>query len=63
MIRETEAVTGKQMPLILFLLGGYRKDDHNPVLSLHTAVLVACLNILCGCEIDYIPEVTVRKTS
>jgi len=62
MIRETEAVTGKQIPLILFLLGGYRKDDYISVLSLHTADLVTCLNILCGREIDYIPEVTERKT-
>ena len=63
MIRETEAVTGRQIPLILFLLGGYRKDDYNSVLSLHTADLVTCLNILCGCEIDYTPEVTERKIS
>jgi len=63
MIRETEAVTGRQIPLILFLLGGYRKDDYNSVLSLHTADLVTCLNILCGHEINYIPEVTERKKS
>ncbi len=62
MIRETEIITGKQIPLILILFGGYRKDDFNSVLSLHTADLVTCLNILCGCEVDYTPEVTVRKT-
>ena len=62
MIRETEAVTGRQIPLIVFLLGGYRKDDYNSILSLHTADLVTCLNILCGREINYIPEVTERKT-
>ena len=54
--------TGKQIPLILILFGGYRKDDFNSVLSLHTADLVTCLNILCGGNINYIPEVTERKS-
>jgi len=43
----------KQIPLTLCLFGGYRKDDYNTVLSLHTADLVKCLNILCGKEIEY----------
>ena len=47
----------RQIPISLSLFGGYRNDDYNSVLSLHTADLVKCLNILCGQKIDYIPEV------
>jgi len=59
-IREVETETSKQIPLILSLFGGYRKDDYDSVLSLHTSDLVACLNILCGRSIKYIPEVLPR---
>ena len=60
-IKETESQIHRQIPLILTLFGGYRRDDFNSVLSLHTADLVTCLNILCGHKIDYLPEVTPRK--
>jgi len=60
-IKEIESQTHRQIPLILALFGGYRRDDYNSVLSLHTADLVTCLNILCGHNIDYLPEVTPRK--
>ena len=60
-IKEIESQTQRQIPLILALFGGYRRDDYNSVLSLHTADLVTCLNILCGHNIDYLPEVTPRK--
>lgn len=56
-IKDLEQETRKQIPLILSLFGGYRKDDFNSVLSLHTADLVSCLNILCGGGIDYEMEV------
>ncbi|MFP4449109.1 MAG: hypothetical protein ACLFPH_10280 [Bacteroidales bacterium] len=46
-----------QIPLSLCLFGGYRKDDYDSVLSLHTMDLVQCLNILCGHNIDYQPKV------
>ena len=46
-----------QIPLTLCLFGGYRKDDYDSVLSLHTVDLVKCLNILCGQSINYIPEI------
>jgi hypothetical protein len=49
-----------QIPLILSLFGGYRRDDYNSVLSLHTADLVMCLNILCGRKINYKTEVLLR---
>lgn len=60
-IKEIESQTQRQIPLILALFGGYRRDDYNSVLSLHTADLVTCLNILCGHNIAYLPEVTPRK--
>ncbi|MFN8714615.1 MAG: hypothetical protein ACK5Z2_17330 [Bacteroidota bacterium] len=47
------------MPLALCLFGGYRKDDFDSVLSLHTADLVCCLNTLCGQEIVF--EAKVKK--
>lgn len=60
-IKELEIPTGKQIPLILTLFGGYRKDDYNSVLSLHAMDLVTCLNILCGREIEYTPEIKPRS--
>jgi acetoin utilization deacetylase AcuC-like enzyme len=59
-ILDLENETGKHIPLILTLFGGYRKDDYNSVLSLHTADLVTCLNILCGHQIAYQQEVIPR---
>ena len=52
----------KQIPLSLCLFGGYRKDDYDSVLSLHSADLVKCLNILCGQNINFVPKVK-GKTS
>lgn len=60
-IKELETTAGKQIPLILTLFGGYRKDDYNSVLSLHTADLISCLNILCGYNVNYVLEVNPRK--
>lgn len=62
-IRDVEEETKMQIPLIVTLCGGYRKDDFNSVLSLHTTNLVTCLNILCGHDIDYKTEVKPRITS
>ncbi len=59
-VREIQAKTGKQLPLTLALFGGYRKDDFNSVLSLHTVDLVSCLNELCGKKINYHHEVIPR---
>lgn len=56
-IRETEAITGRQLPLALALFGGYRSDHYESALSLHTADLVTCLNTLCGGAVDYVPDV------
>ncbi len=57
-VKETDKALGRPLPLSLSLFGGYRDDDFNSVLSLHIADLVSCLNILCGREIEYFPQVT-----
>jgi len=61
-VRDLESSIGKHIPLILTLFGGYRRDDYNSVLSLHTADLVTCLNILCEHNINYTPDVKRRIT-
>ena len=60
MILNLEQETGKSIPLIIFLEGGYRRDDYNSVLSLHTTDLVQCLNILCNRYPRYTIEVKPR---
>jgi acetoin utilization deacetylase AcuC-like enzyme len=62
-VRDLEISIGKQIPLILTLFGGYRRDDYNSVLSLHTTDLVTCLNTLCGQDINYLTEVKPRITN
>jgi acetoin utilization deacetylase AcuC-like enzyme len=62
-IHDLQEETHRQIPLILALFGGYRKDDYNSVLSLHTTDLITCLNILCGQDIKYITEVKPRITT
>lgn len=59
-VRDLEISIGRQIPLILTLFGGYRRDDYNSVLSLHSVDLVTCLNTLCGHKIDYMTEVKPR---
>jgi len=61
-ILKLQEETQKQIPLILSLFGGYRKDDYESVLSLHTTDLVTCLNILCGHSIKYKPSIKPRLT-
>jgi acetoin utilization deacetylase AcuC-like enzyme len=60
-IKKIDEKHKKPMPLILGLFGGYRKDDYNSVLGLHTKNLVTCLNTLCGQEIKYEPVLKPKK--
>ena len=57
MIHRISQKKGKPIPLSLSLFGGYRNDDFNSVLSLHTADLCKCLDILCRQDIRYSPVV------
>jgi acetoin utilization deacetylase AcuC-like enzyme len=52
-IKQLDKKRGKPMPLTLTLFGGYRRDNFESVLSLHTTDLVVCLNTLCGTNIEY----------
>ncbi len=56
-VLDLQRKTKWQLPVSISLFGGYRKDDYDSVLSLHTADLVQCLNILCDQNIQYMPEV------
>ncbi len=60
-IRKIDHKRSKPMPLVLCLFGGYRKDDYNSVLHLHTADLVKCLNIVCGQQIEFNTIVKAKK--
>jgi acetoin utilization deacetylase AcuC-like enzyme len=60
-VRKADEKRQKPLPLILCLFGGYRKDDYNSVLSLHTADLVMCLNKLCGQSIDFQVNIKPKK--
>ncbi|HMV42314.1 MAG TPA: hypothetical protein PK079_16020 [Leptospiraceae bacterium] len=60
MIHRLSNKLGKPIPLSLSLFGGYRSDDFNSVLSLHTADLSRCLDILCGQNTQYLPIVKER---
>lgn len=54
----------KPLPLTLALFGGYRKDDYQSVLSLHTADLLACLNKFSAdgkTQIEYMPEISIPR--
>lgn len=56
-VGRLEQKLNRPIPLSLALFGGYRKDDYNSVLALHTADLVTCLNVLCGQHLVYTPAV------
>ncbi|MDJ1482981.1 hypothetical protein QNI16_20935 [Cytophagaceae bacterium YF14B1] len=60
-VQKIDQKRQKPLPLVLCLFGGYRKDDYNSVLSLHTSDLVTCLNTLCGQQILFEPVVKPRK--
>lgn len=60
-IPHKKSIEKQKVPLILSLFGGYRSDDYNSVLSLHTADLVNCLNILTEPEEKIEYEIEVKK--
>lgn len=54
---QTEELLGHPIPVSLSLFGGYRSDDFDSVLSLHTASLMKILNILANGTLQYAPKV------
>lgn len=56
-VKKMDERLGKPLPVACALFGGYRDDDYNSVLSLHTADFVECLNNLLGKEVKYTLEV------
>lgn len=56
-VAKMDAALGRPVPLLLALFGGYRQDHYDSVLALHTADLTTCLNVLCGAQIAYRPDV------
>ena len=47
-VNEVSAALGSPLPVVLALFGGYRADNYDAVLDLHTKSLLACSNIICG---------------
>ncbi|WP_210466852.1 arginase family protein [Rufibacter roseolus] len=60
-VLEVEREIGKNLPVIMSLFGGYRPDDYNSVLELHTADLMLANRILLGHQVDFTPKVSVNK--
>jgi hypothetical protein len=60
-IKDVNTERGNNLPLTLSLFGGYRDDHYDSVLNLHLSNIISCLNILCGKNIKYIPEVLQPK--
>jgi len=59
-IIKLELKMKSKVPVSLSLFGGYRKDDYQSVLSLHTASILNTLSILSQTTIDYKPKVKKR---
>jgi hypothetical protein len=47
MLDRVSQQLGRPVPLTLALFGGYRRDNYEAVLRLHTADLIRCLQIVC----------------
>jgi acetoin utilization deacetylase AcuC-like enzyme len=52
----------RPVPLTLALFGGYREDNYEAVLRLHTADLICCLQILCRNPDDELRQVFARMS-
>ena len=60
-VKEMDELLGRPLPVSCALFGGYRDDDYNSVLSLHTADFVECMNQLLGLGVKYTLEVVPRQ--
>jgi acetoin utilization deacetylase AcuC-like enzyme len=52
-VKSMDKKLGRPLPVSCALFGGYRKDDYQSVLSLHTADFVECMNNLLSLEVKY----------
>ena len=52
-VKSMDKKLGRPLPVSCALFGGYRKDDYQSVLNLHTADFVECMNILLNLEVKY----------
>ncbi len=59
-VRMMEENHGIVVPVTLSLFGGYRDDDYDSVLSLHTGDIQQCLEILCDNNVEYVVDVKPR---
>lgn len=51
-LNKVENKLGRSIPVTLALFGGYRKDDYQSVINLHTMDLGLCLDILTGSNLN-----------
>lgn len=56
-VKEMDEILGRPLPISCALFGGYRSDDYDSVLSLHTGDFVECLRILLGLDVKYTVKV------
>jgi acetoin utilization deacetylase AcuC-like enzyme len=52
MLERVGQQLGRPVPLTLALFGGYREDNYEAVLRLHTADLIRCLQIVCHSQAE-----------
>lgn len=60
-VDKVQRKLNQQLPISLSLFGGYRKDDYDSVLSLHTASMLKVLEHLSATTINYQPTVKVKE--
>lgn len=61
-VNKVSEKMGKPLPVILALFGGYRKDDYDIVLDLHTKSLLTCSNIICGNDFTDDLDIPIKKS-
>lgn len=60
-VKEMDELLQRPLPVACALFGGYRDDDYQSVLSLHTADFVECLINLLELDVKYTIEVKPRR--
>jgi acetoin utilization deacetylase AcuC-like enzyme len=60
-VKEIDQELGRPLPVACALFGGYRDDDYQSVLSLHTSDFVECFKELLGIDVKYTIEVQPRQ--